>query len=165
MVDGKTMPVDDVFYVRTTTLSVASDNTEQTIHEETWPAPISAGRVFDILEGGTLQCSGANTITFKLYFGGTQVWSSGAISPASTASINFYSVLNSVVRIAGAGGELQVNGHFEVDDSTALIQIVNTNTPAVNLTGTPHIKLTAQLSNSGANDTFTVSSGIWRCVG
>lgn len=164
-VDGRNIPVDGVFWIRTSDLAVASDNTEKTTHTETWPAPITANRVWEFSLAGTLQCSGANTIEFKVYFGGTVVWASGAISPTSAAAINWNHHVIVTIRTGGGAGVVQASGFVLVDDTAAIVQGINVNTAAVNLNGTPIVKHTMQLSNSGANDTFSVSTGIWSIHG
>jgi hypothetical protein len=165
VIDGRAIPVDDTFYVRVADLDVVSSNAETTIHQETWPGALSTPRVWNFFAGGTLRCSGANTITFRLYFGGTQIWQGGPYDPTSTAAIGFYLMLNATVRTAGAAGVMQVNGMLAVQDTSITVNVANVNTPAVNLTGTPVIRLTGQLSNSGVNDEFIVSNESWQAMG
>lgn len=165
VIDGRAIAIDDTFYIRTADLDVVSDNTEREIHSETWPAALSSGKVWNFFVGGTIKCSGANTITFKLYFGGTVVWNSGAIDPAAATAVGFYMMLNATIRTAGAAGVVQVNGMLVAEDSSTITRVINTNTAAVNLTGTPIIKITGQLSNSGVNDEFIISSSVWQAMG
>lgn len=165
IVDGRAISIDDTLYVRTSDLDVVSDNTERELHSETWPAALSAGRVWNFFVGGTIKCSGANTITFKLYFGGSVVWSSGAIDPTAATAVGFYMMLNATIRTAGAGGVVQVNGMLVAEDTSTITRVVNNNATAINLTGTPIIKITGQLSNSGVNDEFVISSSVWQAMG
>lgn len=155
-------------YSQITTVTIANTVTETTILNPGQTLPedyLTVGKTINIKACGFISTTGTPTIDVRFKLGAVTVANTGALSPNSALSNNYFEInLTLTCRTTGAGGTIFSQGVVKWKDTAGAsnnydaIELVNTATDAIDTTIANVIDLTFQWGTASASNTISITN-------